>query len=80
MIVYLALSALQGDHGLFSLFRIEAEESEARAELDTLRANRAIIAGKTARLSGDGRLDLDLLDERSRSVLGLAKPNEIIIR
>jgi cell division protein FtsB len=33
----------------------------------------------TKRMSDDF-LDLDLLDERSRSVLGMVRPDEIVIR
>lgn len=36
------------------------------------------MENKTLRLS-DNFLDLDLLDERARKVLGLARPDEIIL-
>jgi cell division protein FtsB len=38
-----------------------------------------VIANKTLRLSA-GSLDLDLLDEQARKVLGLGRPDELIIR
>ena len=79
LITYLALAAFQGEHGLFNLFRIEAQEARLRAELAALQADRAAILNKTRRLSTDG-LDLDLLDEQARKVLGLGRPDEIIIR
>ena len=37
------------------------------------------LKNKTYRLS-DGYLDLDLLDERVRKVLGMARVNDVIIR
>jgi len=76
---YLTFAALQGEHGLFRLFRIEAQETRLEAELAGLRAERAAIENKTRRLSTD-TLDLDLLDEQARRVLGLGRPDEILIR
>jgi len=37
------------------------------------------LQNKTTRLSDD-YLDLDLLDERARDVLGLTRPDDVIIR
>jgi cell division protein FtsB len=79
LMFYLTFAALQGEHGLFSLIRIESQESKLRAELTTLQADRATIANKVERLSVD-HLDLDLLDEQARRLLGFGRPEEIIIR
>jgi cell division protein FtsB len=76
---YLTFAALQGEHGLFRLFQVEAQESRLKAELAQLQAESADVANKTRRLSSD-HLDLDLLDEQARRVLGLGRPDEIIIR
>jgi len=75
---YLSFAALQGEHGLFRHIQVEAEEARQRAELARLQAERAEIANLTRRLSTD-TLDLDLLDERARHVLGLARADEILI-
>lgn len=75
---YLTFAALQGEHGLFSLFRVQADEATLRAELGDLKEQRAAIQNRTARLSTE-TLDLDLLDERARKVLSLGRPDEIII-
>jgi cell division protein FtsB len=79
LMAYLTFAALQGEHGLFRLFQIEAQEKKLRVELADLRAARAAIANKTRRLSTD-TLDLDLLDEQARRTLGLGRPDEILIR
>jgi cell division protein FtsB len=79
LMCYLTYEALQGEHGLFRLFQIEAQESRLKAELAALEAERAALANKTERLSRGG-IDLDLLDEQARKVLGLGHPDEIIIR
>ena len=76
---YLSFAALQGEHGLFSLFQEEAQEGQLKTELSRLQAERAIIANKTRRLSTE-HLDVDLLEEQARKVLGLGRPDEIIIR
>ncbi len=76
---YLTFAALQGEHGLFRLFQIEAQEKRLRTELATLRTDREAVANKARRLSTE-TLDLDLLDEQARRTLGLARPDEILIR
>ena len=48
-------------------------------QLAELRAERAMMENKTKRLDED-YLDLDLLDERARSVLGYIRADEILIR
>jgi len=79
LMAYLAFAALQGEHGLFRLFQIEAQEKRLQVELEALRAERAALENKTRRLS-TGTLDLDLLDEQARKTLGLGRPDEILIR
>lgn len=72
-------AALQGDFGLFRLIEIRTEEQRLTIELDALNAQYDSIANKTQRLSND-YLDLDLLDEQARKVLGMARGDEIVIR
>lgn len=76
---YLSFAALQGEHGLLSLFKVEAQEAQLKDELADLQAQRAFISNRTERLSAE-RLDLDLLDEQARKVLGLGRTDEIMIR
>jgi cell division protein FtsB len=71
--------ALQGEFGVFALMRLGAEERTARTELAELRLERARLANLTARLSESG-LDLDLLDERARAVLGYMRADEVTLR
>lgn len=78
LMFYLTFAALQGEYGLFRLIRVEAQEAKLRTELASLQAERATIANRVERLSTD-QLDLDLLDQRAREVLGLGRPDEIII-
>lgn len=79
VVCYTSLSALQGEHGLFRLFQIEAQENRLTGELALLLEQRTAIANKTQRLSAE-QLDIDLLDEQARKVLGLGRADEILIR
>ena len=75
---YFAFAAVQGQGGLFRRIELEAERSELRAELDLLDAQVADLRERTRRLSDD-YLDIDLLDERVRDVLGRVRADEIVI-
>ncbi len=77
--LYFTFSAVQGSFGLFNRVQVEAESVELRAERDRLALELAELENRTLRLSDD-YLDLDLLDERARDVLGLARPDEVLIR
>lgn len=79
LVGYLGFAALQGEHGLLSLFQVEAQEHHLQAELKQLRLARDDIANKTERLS-TGSLDVELLDEQARKVLGLGGADELLIR
>jgi cell division protein FtsB len=72
-------TAVQGDNGLFARVVIEAEAANLRAERDHLAADLAEMQNLTRRLSDD-YLDLDLLDQQVRDVLGYMRSDEIAIR
>ncbi|GAA6202279.1 septum formation initiator family protein [Aquicoccus sp. SU-CL01552] len=76
---YFTFAAVQGDYGLFRRVEIAAEADALRADLDKLNAEIARMENLTHRLSDD-YLDLDLLDQQARSVLGLLRADEIVIR
>ena len=76
---YFTFASVQGDYGLFRRIQIEAEAEDLRAEKARLEAEVAEMRNKTRRLS-DEYLDLDLLDEQARKVLGLVRYDEIVIR
>lgn len=74
-----AHSALQGEHGLAAQARAEALERELAAELAGIRAERRQLENLVTRLGPD-YLDLELLDERARAVLGYVRVDEVVIR
>jgi len=77
--VYFTFAAVQGDFGLFQRAEINAEINALQAELDTVTADVLRMENLTLRLSDD-YLDLDLLDEQARNVLGMVRADEIVIR
>lgn len=77
--IYFTFAAVQGGYGLFNRVQIDAEIAELQLRRDALAVELAELENRTLRLS-DGFLDLDLLDERARNVLGLVRPDEIVIR
>jgi cell division protein FtsB len=77
--VYFTFAAVQGDFGLFRRVEITAEAESLQLKLIQVKADVEQMENLTRRLSDD-YLDLDLLDEQVRSVLGMARADEIIIR
>ena len=78
-IVYFGYAAIQGDTGLVEKMRLEQQEARLEADLAALRAERERMENLTRRLS-ERHLDLDLLDERARAVLGYIRADVIVIR
>ncbi|WP_425090948.1 FtsB family cell division protein [Tropicimonas sp. S265A] len=76
---YFVMHAVQGDYGLFNRIQIEAEERKLIKDLDALEAELAALQNKTRRMS-DSYLDLDLLDQQARDILGYARSDEILIQ
>lgn len=77
--MYFAFAAVQGPKGLLRRVQIQAETQELQTDRDELRAEVERMRNLTRRLSDD-YLDLDLLDERAREVLGLVRSDEAVIR
>ena len=71
--------AIQGEYGVFALVQFEADAAALEARLDALRAERLRLERLTGGLSG-AAIDLDLLDERARAVLGHMRADEITPR
>ncbi|KEP71657.1 septum formation initiator family protein [Thioclava sp. BHET1] len=76
---YFAFAAVQGRYGILQRAQIEAEIDQKRAVRDNLRAQVDRMANLTHRLS-DNYLDLDLLDQQARDILGEMRSDEIVIR
>ena len=76
---YFTFAAVQGNYGLFRRVEIAAERDTLDRDLTALQAEIARMENLTLRLSDD-YLDLDLLDQQARDILGLLRADEIVIR
>lgn len=76
---YFVFAAVQGDYGVFRRVQIRAEAQALTDERDRLARELAAMQNLTHRLSDD-YLDIDLLDEQARNVLGYVRADEIVIR
>ncbi len=77
--LYFTFAAVQGDYGVFKRAEVDAEARVLRAEFALLQADVAQLENLTRRLS-DTYLDLDLLDQQARDMLGMIRADEIVIR
>lgn len=75
---YFTFTAVQGNYGLFQRIQITAEADRLEIQLAALQSEVARMELLTRRLSDDF-LDLDLLDEQARDVLGYVRTDEIIL-
>lgn len=75
---YFGVHGILGDRGVGDWFELSGQI--ARLEQRTiLNQGRIDILERRVRLLREESLDLDLLDERARHVLGLARTDEIIV-
>ena len=79
LIVYFGFHAFTGERGLLSSTQRDATLAAKSQELAQLRTQRQDLEAR-ARLLRDTSLSADLLDERARSLLGFAHPNDYVIR
>lgn len=76
---YFTFAAVQGDYGVLRRVQIDSEADALRVERDRLAQELTQLTNLTRRLS-DGFLDIDLLDQQARDVLGYMRADEIVIR
>lgn len=77
--IIFTFAAVQGDYGVFRRVEIEADRSALAVELAQLQSEVTRMENLTQRLSDD-YLDLDLLDQQARDMLGMIRTNELVIR
>ena len=77
--LYFTFAAVQGDYGLFRRAEILSDAKKLEAELTVLKNEVDKMSNLTLRMS-DEYLDLDLLDEQARDILGQIRYDEVIIQ
>ncbi|MFT4784133.1 MAG: cell division protein FtsB [Paracoccaceae bacterium] len=77
--IYFTFAAVQGDFGVFRRVEITADLGKLTRERDALAQQVSELTNKAHRMS-DEYLDLDLLDEQARDVLGMIRADEIVFR
>ena len=77
--LYFTFAAVQGDYGLFRRAEILIDVKILEAELSILHSEVDKMRNLTLRMS-DEYLDLDLLDEQARDILGQIRSDEVIIQ
>jgi cell division protein FtsB len=73
-----AWQATQGDHGLIMRERRKAQLAQAEANFAIAKAEKDQWERKVAGLT-PSHLDRDAVDQRTRELLNLADPNEIVV-
>ena len=76
---YFVFSAIQGDYGVLRRAEYLSESNSLALKLNKLKSSISLLENKTLRLS-DHYLDLDLLDQQARDILGYIRPDEIVIQ
>jgi cell division protein FtsB len=77
--LYFTFAAVQGQFGLFNRVQVQAEVAVLEERRAAMATELAALENRTRRLS-DEYLDIDLLDERARFVLGLMRSDDLVIR
>ena len=77
LLIYFLFHAINGERGVLSFFRLSNKFEKLHAELEAVRADRIQLEHKVNLLRSNS-LDLDLLEEQSKKLLGFARKNEIV--
>lgn len=75
---YFAYHLAHGDRGYFALKGVEDKLVYTRQKLEDKKTERIALENRVRRMR-PASLDLDMLDERARVVLGFVKPEERVI-
>lgn len=75
---YFAYHLMHGDRGYFALRGLEEKLAYSQKKLEDKKAERVALENRVKRLRPDS-LDLDMVDERARVVLGFVQGDERVI-
>jgi len=77
-LAYFVFHAYHGSYGLKASEAYRAELDTLKSELASLDQTVSLLEHRTGLLR-DGTIEKDMVDEQARRVLGLSRPNDIII-
>lgn len=78
VVFYMGYHTFHGERGLYALVREQQELATAKKDLAETKAKREHLEARVSRLR-DGSIDLDLLDEQMRRMLGVSRPGEVML-
>lgn len=74
---YFCYHLVSGDKGALAMIQLQQRIESSEIELARVSQERHLLEDKVSRLSANN-LDLDLLDEQARRILGYAQKDEIV--
>ncbi len=77
-IAYFGFHAFSGNHGIMARRQYDEQKQKLSDELAALQAERAALERRVTLLKSNS-LDPDIIDEKSREMLGLTNPNEVVV-
>jgi cell division protein FtsB len=75
---YFAYYAVHGERGLMAMKRLQGQIASAEQSLAEVRSDRERMEQRVRLLRSD-HLDRDMLDERAREMLNVARPEDVIV-
>lgn len=78
VVAYFAYYTVEGERGLLALTRLQAQAGEAELAYQAVKAEREALEFRVTSLRPDS-LDVDRLDERTRTLLNDSRHDELII-
>ena len=78
LVSYFCYQMISGPRGIIAYFKINGQISSFQSELELVRAERISIEHNANLLKSDS-LDLDLLEQQAKAILGYARPQEMVL-
>lgn len=77
-VAYFSYHLIEGDRGLFAYLKLQHQIDRSEAAYMVSESEKHALEKRVSLLRPEN-LDTDMLEERSRDVLGLAHPDELVI-
>jgi cell division protein FtsB len=77
-IVYFSFQAFNGDHGIQAQRQYDQQKQNLSDQLASLQDQHAALERRVNLLRADS-IDPDMLEEKSRELLGFVHPNDVIV-